>query len=72
MDNRPNLRRLNDLGVTGHQPAIKAYCQITGQEKEKIVEAILKQKMPTIRKLKQSIVSTGKGESKLKQPGKKR
>ena len=43
MDNRPNLRRLNDLGVTGHQPAIKAYCQITGQEKEKIVEAILKQ-----------------------------
>jgi len=44
MDNRPNLRRLNDLGVTGHQPAIKAYCQIAGHEKEKIIEAILKQK----------------------------
>ena len=44
MDNRANLRRLNDLGVNGHQPAIKAFCQVTNQEKEQIVEAILKQK----------------------------
>ena len=43
-DARANLRRLNDLGVSGHQPAIKAYCQMTKQEKAQIVEAILKQK----------------------------
>jgi len=43
-DTRANLRRLNDLGVSGHQPAIKAYCQTTKQEKPQIVEAILKHK----------------------------
>ena len=31
-DTRSNLRRLNDLGVSGHPPAIKAYCQMTKQE----------------------------------------
>ena len=45
MDNRANLRRLNDLGVNRHQPAIKAFCQVTNHEKEQIVEAILKQKI---------------------------
>ena len=45
MDNRANLRRLNDLGVNGHQPAVKAFCQVTTQEKEQIIEAILKQKI---------------------------
>ena len=43
-DTRANLRRLNDLGISGHQPAIKAFCQIAKQEKDQIVEAILKQK----------------------------
>ena len=43
MDNRANLRRLNDLGVNGRQPAIKSLCQVTNQEKEQLVEAILKQ-----------------------------
>jgi len=33
MENRANLRRLNDLGIYGHQPAIKAYCQISEEEK---------------------------------------
>ena len=61
MDNRPNLRRLNDLGVTGHQPAIKAYCQITGQEKEKIVEASLNQKNGNNKKVETIYIeSTGK------------
>ena len=44
IDARANLRRLNDLGVSGHQPAIKVYCQMTKQEKAQVVEAILKQK----------------------------
>ena len=42
-DARANLRRLNDLEVSGHQPAIKAYCQMTKQEKTQVVEAIPKQ-----------------------------
>ena len=50
MDNRANLRRLNDLGVNGHQPAIKAFCQATTQEKEQIVEAILKQEIANNKK----------------------
>lgn len=41
-DARANLRRLNDLGVSGHQAAIKACCQMTKQEKAQVVEAILK------------------------------
>jgi hypothetical protein len=44
VDNRASLRRLNDLGVSGHQPAIMAFCQMTKREKTKITEAILKQK----------------------------
>lgn len=43
MENRANLRRLSDRGVNGHQPAMKAFCQVTNQEKEQIAEAILKQ-----------------------------
>ena len=29
VDNRANLRRLNDLGVSGHQPVIMTFCQMT-------------------------------------------
>jgi len=50
MDNRSNLRRLNDLGVFGHQPAIKAFCQMTKEEKTRITESILKQKIANNRK----------------------
>ena len=50
MENRSNLRRLNDLGIFGHQPAIKAYCQISQEEKALIMEHILKQKIANNRK----------------------
>ena len=50
MENRSNLRRLNDLGIFGHQPAIKAYCQISQEEKATIMEHILKQKIANNRK----------------------
>ena len=33
VDNRASLRRLNDLGVSGRQPAIMAFCQMTKREK---------------------------------------
>ena len=32
-DNRPSLRRLGNLGINGHQPAIAAYCKMTRSEK---------------------------------------
>ena len=50
MDNRANLRRLNDLGVSGHQPAIMAFCQMSKWEKAQITEAILKQKVANDKK----------------------
>ena len=40
-DTRSRLRRLGKLGITGHQPAIMAYCQINKDEKNKVTEAIL-------------------------------
>ena len=50
MDTRANLRRLNDLGVNGHQPAIMAFCQMSKGEKAQITEAILKQKIANKKK----------------------
>ena len=50
MDNRSNLRRLSDLGVSGHQPALMIFCQMTKKEKESIIEAIRKQKVANNRK----------------------
>ena len=44
-DNRPSLRRLGNLGIMGHQPAIAAYCKMTKEEKEKVTDAIMKQKV---------------------------
>ena len=50
MDTRASLRRLNDLGVSGHQPAIMAFCQMTKSEKAQVTEAILKQKVANNKK----------------------
>ena len=44
-DNRPSIRRLGNLGINGHQPAIAAYCKLTGSEKEEVANAIMKQKV---------------------------
>lgn len=44
-DNRPSIRRLSNIGISGHQPAIAAYCKMTGDEKETITDAIMKQKV---------------------------
>ena len=70
MDNRSNLSRLNDLGIFGHQPAIKAYCQMTKGEKTQITESILKQKIANTEKRKSSLQSTGKGKEERKPPSK--
>lgn len=45
MENRSKLRRLAQLGVTGNQPAIAAYCKITEEETHTIEEAIMQQKI---------------------------
>ena len=45
MDDRSKLRRLAKLGIQGHQPAIKAFCQISEEEKESIVQSLLQQKV---------------------------
>ena len=50
MENRSNVIRLNDLGIYGHQPAIKAYCHMSNEEKATITEHILKQKIANNRK----------------------
>ena len=44
-DNRPSLRRLGNLGINWHQPAIVAYCKMTRDEKEKVAAAIMKQQV---------------------------
>ena len=41
---RASLRRLSNLGISGHQPSIMAYSKMTKDEKDRITEAILKQK----------------------------
>jgi len=45
MESRGRLRRLADLGIYGHQPGIAAHVHVKPEEEEKIVEAILKQKV---------------------------
>ena len=50
MDSRANLRRLGNLGVSGHQPALMFFCHMTREEKIKITEAILKQKVANNKK----------------------
>ena len=43
-EQRQKLKRLADLGVLAHQPAIAAYCKATEQERTTITNAILAQK----------------------------
>ena len=50
MDSRANLRRLGNLGVSGHQPALMLFCHMTKEEKDTVTEAILKQKVANNRK----------------------
>ena len=45
MENRSRLRRLANLGIYGHQPGIAAHVRTEPDEQERIVEAILKQKV---------------------------
>ena len=45
METRSQHRRLADLGVYGHQPAIAAYIKMSGEEKQRIIEAIAQQKV---------------------------
>ena len=45
MERRSQLRRLAPLGIEGNEPAAKAYCKVTPQEGDRIIEAILKQKV---------------------------
>ena len=49
-DTRASLRRLSDLGVSGHQPSIMAYCQMAKSEKGQFVEAIPKQRVANNKK----------------------
>ena len=45
MEGRTKLRRLAKLGITGHQLAIAAFCKVNEEERQEIIEAILKQKV---------------------------
>jgi len=45
MEGRSRLRRLAGLGIYGHQPGIAAHVAITPEEEERVVEAILRQKV---------------------------
>ena len=45
MESKTKLGGLAKLGITGHQPAIAAYCKVDDCEKQEITEAILKQKV---------------------------
>ena len=54
MERRSQLRRLAPLGIEGNEPAAKAYCKVTTQEGDRIIEAILKQRVgATAKNLKQ-------------------
>ena len=39
------IRRLPGLGTLAHQPAIAAYCKVTKQERDTIIESLLMQKV---------------------------
>ena len=54
---RQHLRRLVDSGVIGNQQAIVAYCQMTVQEDDAIIESILIQKAGSISKTVRHIVA---------------
>ena len=73
MENRTHLRRLNDLGIFGHQPAIKAYCQMSPEEKTTIMGHILKQKVANNRKVESTFAEhREKGKEKGRQHARRR
>ena len=45
MESRGKLRRLAGLGIYGHQPGIAAHVATNPEEEERVVEAILRQKV---------------------------
>ena len=67
-DNRPCLKRLGNLGINGHQPSITVYCKMAREEKQKVTDAIMKQKTQTIRKPNCSLLNIGEGKRKTKKP----
>ena len=63
MDNRSNLRRLNDLGVSGHQPAIMAFCQLSKWEKRhRSQKQFTSKKLPITKKQKRFTRNIAKGK----------
>ena len=50
MESRSRLRRLAGLGIYGHQPGIAAHVATEPEEEEKVVEAILRQKVGSCNK----------------------
>ena len=65
-DNRPCLKRLGNLGTNGHQPSITVYCKMTREEKEKVTDAIMKQKIANNKKAE--LQFTEHGERKKGKP----
>ena len=49
-DSRARLRRLGNLGISGHQPSILAYCEMTKEEKDRVIAAILEQTVANSKK----------------------
>ena len=45
MEARNKLRRLAKLGITAHQPGVAAYCKTSEEERLKITESLLIQKV---------------------------
>ena len=50
MENRQQIRRFLDLGVLGHQPAIKAICIMTKDQYEDVAAALFQQKTGIVAK----------------------
>ena len=45
MEDRQRLRRLALIGIKGHQPAIAALCKMSEEEKSRVVQSLMKQKI---------------------------
>ena len=67
MEKRAQLRRLAPLGIEGNEPAVKAYCKITSQEKATIIEAIMQQKVGANATTSSSSPSFKKPKNRTKQ-----
>lgn len=55
-EKRHEIRRLANLGILGHQPAIAAYCQVDAQERDTIVRSILLQKAASTTNIVDAII----------------